>query len=152
MGAASINRTNSEYLGKVRPSIFMQKWVCRLVLRVTGLRVERLRMIDETGATNEGIRPVKPDMWEEYLDSLEPRYPDYLNDQRYTISARDSFETLWNSINAERGYGWDANPLVWVIEFEIDKTRSSWFHAGMEAFKTRYNPKWYEVPEFGVMK
>ena len=25
---------------------------------------------------------------------------------------------LWDSINAKRGYGWDKNPWVWVIEFE----------------------------------
>ena len=25
---------------------------------------------------------------------------------------------LWNGINAKRGYGWDTNPWVWVVEFE----------------------------------
>jgi hypothetical protein len=30
----------------------------------------------------------------------------------------DWFKALWNSINAKRGYGWDSNPWVWVIEFE----------------------------------
>jgi hypothetical protein len=28
------------------------------------------------------------------------------------------FKELWDSINAKRGYGWDVNPWVWVIEFE----------------------------------
>jgi hypothetical protein len=28
------------------------------------------------------------------------------------------FMCLWDSINAKRGYGWDVNPWVWVIEFE----------------------------------
>jgi len=27
------------------------------------------------------------------------------------------FEALWDSLNAKRGYGWDKNPWVWVIEF-----------------------------------
>lgn len=25
---------------------------------------------------------------------------------------------LWNRINEKRGYGWDANPWVWVVSFE----------------------------------
>jgi hypothetical protein len=29
-----------------------------------------------------------------------------------------SWERLWNSLYAKRGYGWDTNPWVWVIEFE----------------------------------
>jgi hypothetical protein len=28
-----------------------------------------------------------------------------------------SVQTLWDSINASRGFGWDVNPWVWVIEF-----------------------------------
>lgn len=32
-------------------------------------------------------------------------------------TAREAFEVLWDSINKKRGYGWDANPWVWVIEF-----------------------------------
>ncbi len=32
-----------------------------------------------------------------------------------------TFQRLWDSINAKRGYGWDVNPLVWVIEFEVVK-------------------------------
>ena len=30
----------------------------------------------------------------------------------------EAFENLWDSINVKRGYGWDKNPWVWVIEFE----------------------------------
>ena len=29
------------------------------------------------------------------------------------------WEQLWDSINAKRGFGWDANPWVWVIEFKM---------------------------------
>jgi hypothetical protein len=28
-----------------------------------------------------------------------------------------AFSKLWDSLNASRGYGWDANPWVWVVGF-----------------------------------
>jgi hypothetical protein len=28
------------------------------------------------------------------------------------------FALLWKKINAKRGYGWDVNPWVWVVEFK----------------------------------
>ena len=32
-------------------------------------------------------------------------------------TAKEAFKGLWNHINAKRGYGWDTNPFVWIIEF-----------------------------------
>ena len=29
----------------------------------------------------------------------------------------DAYADLWDSINGARGFGWDANPWVWVLEF-----------------------------------
>jgi len=31
---------------------------------------------------------------------------------------KNGFRILWNSINAKRGFSWETNPWVWVIEFE----------------------------------
>jgi hypothetical protein len=31
--------------------------------------------------------------------------------------AREAFAALWDSLNAKRGFGWDANPWVWVLSF-----------------------------------
>jgi hypothetical protein len=31
---------------------------------------------------------------------------------------QDNHFIPWDSLNAKRGYGWDTNPWVWVIEFE----------------------------------
>jgi hypothetical protein len=33
-------------------------------------------------------------------------------------SCADAFKSLWNSINAKRGFGWETNPFVWVYEFK----------------------------------
>lgn len=30
----------------------------------------------------------------------------------------DAFEGLWDSLNADRGYGWEANPWVVAITFK----------------------------------
>ena len=29
------------------------------------------------------------------------------------------FKHLWDSINEKRGFGWDANPFVWVYTFKV---------------------------------
>ena len=34
-------------------------------------------------------------------------------------SYRLAFSKLWESINAKRGFGWDENPWVWVVEFKM---------------------------------
>lgn len=30
-----------------------------------------------------------------------------------------NFRRLWDAINARRGYGWNINPWIWVIEFKM---------------------------------
>ena len=32
-----------------------------------------------------------------------------------------AFAKTWNSIYASKGFGWDENPWVWVVEFEVVK-------------------------------
>lgn len=85
-----------------RPSIHMPREAARIFLRVTGVRVERLQEITEQGAEDEGCRK-----WCEG-SALE-------------VPARSFFCNLWDSTikPAYRPtYGWEANPWVWVIEFE----------------------------------
>jgi hypothetical protein len=83
------------------PSIHMRREYSRLTLEVTGVRVERLQAISEGDAEAEGCR-------------AEPVTGQRGDDGRY---ARDAFRDLWNSLNAKRGYGWEANPWAWVVEF-----------------------------------
>jgi len=103
--------------GKWRPSIHMPKKCARLWLRVMDIRVERVQDITSSDCEAEGIRgsshgsPVKGWPYEEYTNGDGLIYSDPL----YAVAA------LWNSINTKRGYPWDSNPWVWVIEFEREK-------------------------------
>ena len=89
------------------PSIHMPKEAARLFLRVTDVRVERLRDITTTGLQNEGIIP------NGYISQYS-----CMTEFEYWF---DRFKALWDStikhVDLEK-YGWDANPWVFVIEFE----------------------------------
>ena len=74
-----------------RSSIHMPKEAARIWLEVTDVRVERLQDIDADGIVSEGLE----------------------------IGC--DFENIWNATVKKPDlpcYGWDANPWVWVIEFE----------------------------------
>lgn len=34
------------------------------------------------------------------------------------VIERENFRDLWNSLNTSRGFGWEKNPWVWVLEFK----------------------------------
>lgn len=114
---------NGTLHGKIRQSIFMRRWMSRITLEITGIRVERLQELSEADAIAEGIEARvhhEAAAWNKWKESYD--YPWYRKDldalgQRTTCPIT-SYKGLWNSINAERGYGWDSNPYVWVIEFK----------------------------------
>lgn len=93
-----------------RPSIFMPRWASRIQLSIKDIRVERLQDISEEDAQAEGCSAE----WGNVSAPMEP--PEYDGH-----SARDDFHALWDSINAKRGYEWDSNPFVWVVDFEVLK-------------------------------
>ena len=71
------------------PSIHMPRCASRLTLKVTDVRIERVKEITPQGAKDEGFND-----W-------------------------TGFAFTWSSIYLDRGLGWDDNPYVWVIEFEV---------------------------------
>jgi hypothetical protein len=77
-----------------RPSIHMPRWASRIALEVTGVRVETLNMITAGDAEAEGV-------------------------DASTCGNIVAYQRLWDSINAKRGYGWEKNPWVWVVEFKM---------------------------------
>lgn len=86
------------------PSIYMPKKAARIWLRVTDVRVERLQDITDKGAEREGAQP------DNLFDYDVDKWPNL-----------EHFKEIWNSTIKKSDfdvYGWDANPYVWVIEFE----------------------------------
>jgi hypothetical protein len=83
-----------------RPAIFMPREAARLFLEVKSVRVERLQDISEEDVKAEGVSvPPLP-------TCTDP-----------SLKRRCEFASLWDDLCAKRGYGWDSNPWVWVIEF-----------------------------------
>lgn len=105
---------------KWRPSIHMPKEAARLFLRVTDVRVERLQDITDAGAIAEGIYQVAADVFINGGNWTYERSPAighvWADGPRYCFRWG-----LWDATIKRTDlplYGWDANPWVWVIEFE----------------------------------
>lgn len=95
-----------------RPWIFMPRWASRITLEITEVRVQRLQSISEEDAIAEGVEATSPP------DLL--RYRDYLPEREAIRSswthARDSFLSLWESINGTASLA--ADPWVWALTFK----------------------------------
>lgn len=107
-----------------RQSIYMPRRASRITLELLEVRAERLHSITEEDAIREGVERLG-DGWRCYGNC-----PEHATGHNRRTSATASFMSLWDSINKKRGYGWDENPYVWVLEFRrVDAT--------IEASRTR---------------
>jgi hypothetical protein len=85
------------------PCIFLPRHASRITLEITEVRVERLQEISEADAGDEGagIRLSDYPQWDGDPDCY-----------------RKLFRVGWDGLNAKRGYSWESNPWVWVVEFK----------------------------------
>ncbi|WP_341959261.1 hypothetical protein [Pseudomonas sp. RC10] len=83
----------TDYGGPWKPSIFMPRRACRILLEITAVRVERLQDITQEQAELEGVA-CDMSAW----------------------TFRDHFQQLWEAINGAGA--WNANPWVWAVEFK----------------------------------
>ena len=104
-----------------RPSIHMPRWASRITLEVARVRVQRVQDITEEDATAEGMCYAAGGCCE------------WCNGSRYNHTwpsgcphcgatghtHRYHFQALWDRINLRRGYGFDTNCRVWVIDFPL---------------------------------
>jgi len=98
---------------KWKPSIHMPKKYARIFLKVTNVRVERLKDIKGSDILSEGVSKYK-----NYNDFRNDNSP---HDTKVFVGAIKKIEkdwiNLWNS-TAPEGYRWGNNPYVFVYEFE----------------------------------
>lgn len=85
-----------DHWGRLRPGIHMPRWVSRLTLTVTDVRVQRLQDISNDDALAEGVLTTADDM-----------------------CPVGAFADLWDSINGLDA--WDQNPWVGAYSFDVRK-------------------------------
>ena len=103
-----------------RPSIHMPRWASRINLLVKAVRVERVQNITEADAVAEGAYKghvcLCPD--DQVIDQV--RYCGACGGRLVDV-VEEHFRPLWDSTVKKKDlprFGWDANPWVWVVEFE----------------------------------
>ena len=93
---------DADFVPRWKPSIHMPKSASRIWLRVKDVRVERVQDITRYDIEQEGVDVVQG--W----DTIDVVFAKWIE--------------LWDSINSKRGYGWDVNPWIWVVLFEVIST------------------------------
>lgn len=114
--------------GPVCVSIHMPRYASRITLEITDVRVERLQDISEEDAIEEGVETIHVEQAPSPANDFEGGHflgmKDYENpgefagfggDAGYCNSAKQSYRTLWESINGPGS--WGSNPFVWVVTF-----------------------------------
>jgi hypothetical protein len=86
---------------KWKSPMFMPRKYSRLTLEIVNVRCERLKDILPCDIQKEGC-PYK------YSGFDPEQAPDWDAWMKYH----------WDALNAKRGYDWDSNPWVWVLEFK----------------------------------
>lgn len=107
--------------GEWKPSLFMPKEAARIWLKVTGVRMKRLQEMKPVDVIKEGAYPDCWDCLNTYGESGSQCCYGTEEECSQCDEVMMEWEKLWNSTIKKSDldrYGWNANPYVWVIEFE----------------------------------
>lgn len=99
------------------PSIHMPRWASRITLEIVSISIQHVQDISEADAKLEGIHGHTINVGS-HSNPVE-EYPAFPEKDGGFSTARQAYEALWDHINSKRGYPWDSNPWVWVIEFKV---------------------------------
>jgi len=95
--------------------LFMPRWASRLTLRITDVRVERLKEISHEDAIAEGCAGTNWVASSPYI--IGPHADDGELPQ-------EEFQRRWDELNARRdggAYAWTKSPWVWVVTFKPEE-------------------------------
>ena len=102
--------------GRIRSGRFMPKWVARLWLEITDVRVERVQEISAIDAMAEGI--CKTDYWKPKEVDGKPFEEKWWDDYEFwTRYPQIAYKGLWDSINGKK-HPWSSNPWTWALTFK----------------------------------
>jgi hypothetical protein len=111
--------------GRWKSPRFMPKVAARIWLELTRVRIERLQDISEEDVLAEGLRRVTKDQGRTWKYGMADRDGLPGTDdtgwpwQRWSASPQEAYASLWDELNAKRGFPWKDNPWVWVLEFRL---------------------------------
>lgn len=105
---AADGTTQGRLCDRWRPSIHMPRHASRLLLEISGVRVERLQDISEDDAKAEGAWG--PD------ESIVSKVAQHFGRDPLSVHPSLAYRMVWEDINGAGS--WDANPWVWVVEFK----------------------------------
>ena len=91
--------------------MYMPRWASRITLEIKRISVERVQDISEAGALAEGYRAGESGIHDDDGNLL------WTSGGCAMWTAAGAYKTAWDLLNAKRGYAWDTNPWVWVVEF-----------------------------------
>ena len=106
-GGIKINKDGSD-ASPWKPSIHMPRKASRILLEITGIRVERLQDISWEDCESEGILQKQEHDYTVYFD--------YLKNDYLASNPKESYQSLIEKINGPET--WEKNPWMWVVEFK----------------------------------
>lgn len=103
-----------------RPAIHMPRWACRITLKITDVRVERVQEISAADVEAEGVVRYRREFGQDggFPEGWKDSRPGYGGSVWVPSAFKDAYRVLWDPINEKRGFGFNENPFVWVIEFQ----------------------------------
>jgi hypothetical protein len=114
-GLANLPMRTVHFGGRHRQAMHMPRWASRLTLAVTNVRIQRLHDLTEADAVAEGIKRNPHGNGDQWMD-----YPAGSSAAGW-LDPRRSYQSLWDSLNADRGFGWTTNPWVVAVTFAVER-------------------------------
>lgn len=107
-----------EYIKNWKSPFSMPEQASRIHLEITEIKAQRVQDITEEEAMAEGIeKPIEERCMLAYRDySIKEEDNEGYN---WFRTAKESYASLWDSINAKKGFPWGVSPWVFAYTFKV---------------------------------